>query len=70
MLKTYFAKLLKVKSIITLVLTGVFAYLSIVGNVNAESFMDIFKLIIIFYFGSQVGKREAEEELENGKGET
>ena len=70
MLKTYFAKLLKVKSIITLVLTGVFAYLSIVGNVNAESFMDIFKLIIIFYFGSQVGKREVEEELENGKGKT
>lgn len=66
------AKLIDVKSILTLVVTSVFAYLSIIGNITSENFMEIFKLIVIFYFGSQVGKREVkeQEEQENGKGET
>ena len=70
MLRKKLAKLLDVKSILTLVCTGVFAYLSIAGNILPDSFMEIFKLIVIFYFGSQVGKREAKEEQEDGKGET
>ena len=57
------AKLLDVKSITTLTLTGVFSYLSIVGKINAEQFMSIFTVIIAFYFGTQVGKKEKEEEL-------
>ena len=64
MLKKALVQLLKVKSIITIVLTGCFAYLSISGKINAESFMDIFKLVTIFYFGSQVGKHEAQAEVE------
>ena len=55
------AKLLDVKSIVTLVLTGVFAYLSIVGVVGPEQFLSIFTVIISFYFGTQVGKREQKE---------
>ena len=71
-MKKKLAKLIDVKSILTLVVTSVFAYLSIIGNITSENFMEIFKLIVIFYFGSQVGKREAkeQEEQENGKGET
>lgn len=70
MLKEQLAKLLKVKSIITILITLVFSYLSIIGVINEENFMSIFKLIIIFYFGTQVGKQEKENELkeaDNGK---
>ena len=58
------AKLIDVKSIVTLVLTGVFAYLSIVGTIGPEQFLSIFTVIISFYFGTQYGKREAEKEKE------
>lgn len=58
------AKLIDVKSIVTLVLTGVFAYLSIVGTIGSEQFLSIFTVIISFYFGTQYGKREAEKEKE------
>ncbi len=63
-------KLIDVKSIVTLALTAVFAFLSITGKIMPEYFMEIFKLIIIFYFGSQVGKREALEGKETEKDES
>lgn len=56
------AKLIDVKSIVTLVLTGVFSYLSITGVIGAEQFLSIFTVIISFYFGTQYGKREKEAE--------
>lgn len=59
------AKLIDVKSIVTFVLTGVFAYLSVTGVVNGEQFLSVFIMIISFYFGTQAGKREKEEEKEN-----
>ena len=58
------AKLIDVKSIVTLVLTGVFSYLSIAGVIGAEQFLSIFTVVISFYFGTQYGKREAEKEKE------
>ena len=51
------ARLLKVKSIVTLILTSVFAYLSITGVIASEQFQTIFTVIISFYFGTQA-KRE------------
>lgn len=57
------AKLIDVKSIVTFVLTGVFAYLSIIGVVNGEQFLTVFTMVISFYFGTQTGKKEKEEEL-------
>lgn len=48
-------KLLTVKSIVTIVLTGVFAYLSIRGNIPQEV-MTIFTTVIAFYFGTQATK--------------
>lgn len=49
------ATLLSVKSIVTLVLTGVFAYLAISNNIN-QDFMTIYAVIIAFYFGTQSQK--------------
>ena len=55
-MKDKIAKLIDVKSIVTLVLTGVFAYLAIIAKVSAENFMTIFTVIIAFYFGTQSAK--------------
>jgi hypothetical protein len=46
-------KLLRVKSIMTLVLTLVFAYLSVIGQVSADQFLTVFSMIVAFYFGTQ-----------------
>lgn len=49
--------LLSVKSIVTLVLTGVFAYMAIVGKIS-QDFMTIYAVIIAFYFGVQSQKTQ------------
>lgn len=54
--------LLTVKSIVTLVLTFVFAYLSVVGSVTSEQFLTIFTVIIGFYFGTQKAKDDYEHD--------
>lgn len=59
------AKLIEVKSIVTLTLTGVFSYLSIIGTISGEQFLTIFSVIISFFFGVKFGKNEAKDELEN-----
>lgn len=55
------AKLIDVKSIVTFVLTGVFAYLSVIGVVSGEQFLTVFTMVISFYFGTQAGKKEVED---------
>lgn len=57
MIREILAKLLTVKSIITIALTIVFCVLSITGVIAASQFMTIFTTIIAFYFGTQVEKR-------------
>lgn len=49
------ANLLSVKSIVTLILTGVFAYQAVTGNIS-QDFMTIYAVIIAFYFGTQSQK--------------
>ena len=49
------ANLLSVKSIVTLVLTGVFAYMAVTGQIS-QDFMTIYAVIIAFYFGTQSQK--------------
>lgn len=58
MLKERLAKLIDVKSIISLLLTGVFCYLAIVGIITAELFIPIFTTVIAFYFGVQYQKKQ------------
>lgn len=60
-MKERLAKLLSVKSIVTILLTIVFCYLSIVEVVAAELFLSIFTVIISFYFGTQVEKNNKQE---------
>ena len=49
------ANLLCVKSITTLVLTVVFAYMAVTGKIS-QDFMTIYAVIIAFYFGTQSQK--------------
>ena len=57
-MKEKLAKLVNVKSIVTLIICCVFAYLSIIGQIMPDQFLTIFTVIISFYFGSQYGKKE------------
>lgn len=57
--------LLSVKSIVTLVLTAVFSFLSLKGCIDGGQFLNIFSIVIAFYFGTQHQKetiRSSEKE--------
>lgn len=51
--KERLAGLLSVKSIVTLILTVVFAYLSVTGILSGEMFMTVFTVVIAFYFAKE-----------------
>lgn len=57
-MKERVAKLIDIKSIVTLALTGVFCYLSVIGVIAPELFMTVFTVVIAFYFGTQYGKKK------------
>lgn len=57
-MKEKLAKLVNVKSIVTLILCCVFAYLSIIGQILPDQFLTIFTIVIGFYFGVQHEKKE------------
>ena len=59
-MKERLAKLLSVKSIVTLILTVVYAYLSVTGKITSQDFMTVFTVVIAFYFGTQA-ERKSEE---------
>ena len=52
--------LLKVKSIITILITIVFCILALRNVISGEQFLTIFSVIISFYFGTQYQKKEDE----------
>lgn len=56
MFKEKLAKLINVKTIITILLTMVFCFLCITGVIGAELFMTVFTVVIGFYFGNQASK--------------
>lgn len=49
------ATLLSVKSLVTLVLTAVFAFMACTNQIS-QDFMTIYAVIIAFYFGTQSQK--------------
>lgn len=55
------AKLIDVKSIVTLILTAVFAVLSLNGHISPEQFQTAFTVVISFYFGTQYQKNKEEK---------
>ena len=54
-MKERIAKLINVKSIVTLSLTAVICYLAVMGKIDIK---DIYQIIIAFYFGTQLEKKE------------
>lgn len=59
------AKLIDVKSIVTLTLTILFFILAIRGTIDSQSIMTVYTTVIAFYFGTQVQKKkEAEEDAD------
>ena len=64
-IKKRLGNLLSVKSLVTLVLTAVFAYMAIVGKIS-QDFMTIYAVIIAFYFGTQSQKAQ---DVIDGKGD-
>lgn len=56
-IKNRLANLLSVKSLVTLVLTAVFAYMAVTGKIS-QDFMTIYAVIIAFYFGTQSQKTQ------------
>ena len=58
------ANLLSVKSLVTIVLTIVFAYMAATGKIS-QDFMTIYAVIIAFYFGTQ--SQKTQDVLDAGK---
>lgn len=55
-MKERVAKLIDVKSIMTLALTGGFIGLTCAGEITGDQFLTIFTMIVGFYFGAQSTK--------------
>ena len=56
-MKEKLAKLVDVKSIMTLLLTAVFCLLALRGIISGQEFLTIFTVIVGFYFGTQANKQ-------------
>lgn len=50
------ARLLTIKSLVTLAATAVFFALSLAGKLSAQEFLTVYTVIISFYFGTQFEK--------------
>ncbi len=59
--------LVSVKSLVTLVLTGVFSYMACTGQIS-QDFMTIYAVIIAFYFGTQSQKVQDAVDKRSGGG--
>ena len=64
LMKKRLSNLLSVKSLVTLVLTVVFAYMAVTEKIS-QDFMTIYAVIIAFYFGTQSQKQQ--DALDAGK---
>ena len=62
------ADLIKVKTLVTLALTGAFVYLCVIGKIDTQQFITVFSVVIAFYFGTQ-HERTTKETEEQSKTE-
>lgn len=60
------AALMSVKSLVTLILTGVFAFMACTNQIS-QDFMTIYAVIIAFYFGTQ--SQKLQDTIDGGDGE-
>lgn len=52
------AALIKVKTIVTLVVIGVFAVMALAGKLQSDTVMAIVTMVVAFYFGTQAEKKQ------------
>lgn len=57
-MKSRLDKLLSIKSLVTLAMTGVFCILALKGVLTGQDFLTVFTTVIAFYFGTQTAKKE------------
>ncbi len=60
-MKNKLTKLIDVKSIVTLIMTTIFACLSVKGTASSDQFLTVFTTVIAFYFGTQYQKNSKED---------
>lgn len=60
-MKEKFAKLIDLKSIVTIIITGTLVYGFVVGKIDKENFMTIATMIFTFYFASKTKRSEDNE---------
>ncbi len=51
------AALVKVKTVVTFVIVGVFAALALTGKFQPDSVMTVVTMVVAFYFGTQTERR-------------
>lgn len=56
MIQKRLANLLCIKSLVTLIVTVVFAVLALRGSITGDQFLTVFTVVIAFYFGTQATK--------------
>jgi len=59
-MKEKLAKLIDVKSIVTLIMVIVFAVMTLIGKSVTEQFTTLLMMILSFYFGTQTAKKVGE----------
>ena len=60
------SNLISVKSMVTLVLTAIFAIMALRGDIGSKDFLTIFLMVISFYFGTQ--SQKAQDAIDNKSG--
>ena len=63
-IKERIAKLIDVKSIMTIMLTIVFCVLALLGVIKAEQFLTVFTVVVSFFFGVKSGREENKDRSE------
>lgn len=56
-MKERLSKLVDVKSIVTIALTGIFSYLAVARIITGQEFLTVFTVVISFYFGTQTERK-------------
>ncbi len=51
-------KLVDVKSVVTIAMSGAYIVMSLRGDITAEQFQSVFVTVIAFYFGTQYEKQK------------
>ena len=58
LVKRNLANLIKVKTLVTLLVVGVFAALACSGAISPDNVMIVVSMVVSFYFGTQHEKKE------------